>query len=193
MSRPSLDDYVDVAERIALFKEQYPDGSLQGQWGEREVDGQTFVVYKAFAYRTPQDPRPGQGWAWEPFPGTTPYTKNSELMNAETAAWGRAIVALGIGAKRSVASAQEVKARSGEQLLDTAESVQADREAAPRIPGDRAFSILHLAQKAGLAEGNKLKPVFIAKLVDVSGQQKVGNLNVDQAEQVEAWISKEAA
>jgi hypothetical protein len=28
--------------------------------------------------------RPGIGMAWEPFPGRTPYTKASELMNAET-------------------------------------------------------------------------------------------------------------
>jgi hypothetical protein len=51
--------------------------------------------------------------AWEPFPGPTPYTKDSELMNAETAAWGRAIVAVGLAANKTIASRQEVEARVG--------------------------------------------------------------------------------
>src|SRR5205823_6134471 len=56
----------------------------------------------------------GKGIAWEPFPGPTPFTKDSELMNAETSAWGRAIVAVGIVAKgEKVASRSEVAARTG--------------------------------------------------------------------------------
>jgi hypothetical protein len=112
----SMDDYVDVAERIQHFYDKHPDGSLQQYvpWETREVAGQTFIVYTAAAYRTQDDRRPGIGTAWEPFPGTTPYTRNSELMNAETAAWGRAIVALGLTANRKIASRQEVQARAGE-------------------------------------------------------------------------------
>jgi hypothetical protein len=187
-NRPSLDDYVDVAERIVAFKDQYPEGSLQTlTWYVQEYGERTFVIYKAAAFRTPTDNRPGHGCAWEPFPGKTPYTENSELMNAETAAWGRAIVALGITSKRSIASRQEVKARAGEH----------DREPAPTIPIDRAQGILAKAAGAGLAVAQdtdhvELKAVLIAKLVDVSGQQTIGRLNVDQAEALEAWIAKEA-
>jgi hypothetical protein len=115
MSKFSLDDYIDVAERITLFKDKYPDGSLQA-YSEptvMEVAGKPFIRYVAAAYRTPDDTRPGIGTAWEPFPGPTQYTRDSELMNAETAAWGRAIVALGIVAHRSIASRQEVQARTG--------------------------------------------------------------------------------
>ena len=50
--------------------------------------------------------------AFEPIPGKTSYTKDSEVMNAETSAWGRAIVALGFETKK-IASADEVRARSG--------------------------------------------------------------------------------
>lgn len=108
----SLDDYVDVAERITIFKEAYPDGSLQRLgWAVERVGERDFIVYTAAAYRTHDDARPGIGTAWEPFPGKTPYTQDSELMNAETAAWGRAIVALGIVANRKIASRQEVQAR----------------------------------------------------------------------------------
>lgn len=112
----SLDAYVDVAERITIFKEAYPEGSLHRiGWSVQRVGDSDFIVYTAAAYRTPTDIRPGIGTAWEPFPGKTPYTKDSELMNAETAAWGRAIVALGIIANRKIASKQEVQARHGEQ------------------------------------------------------------------------------
>ena len=93
-----LSDYVDVAERIRIFRDKYPNGSLQPANLEKpfelvNIGEKTFLVYIAAAYRSPEDTRPGIGSAWEPFPGTTPYTKNSELMVAESSAWGRAIVA----------------------------------------------------------------------------------------------------
>jgi hypothetical protein len=108
----SLDGYIEVPDRILAFKEKYPDGTLQGDWSLEEVGDATFVVYVARAYRTADDERPAVGMAWEPYPGKTPYTKDSELMNAETSAWGRAIVALGFLAQgEKVASANEVRAR----------------------------------------------------------------------------------
>lgn len=73
--------------------------------------GIDWVVYTAAAYRTPDDPRPGHGTAWERVPGTTPYTRNSELQNAETAAWGRALVAIGADTKTGIASAEEIESR----------------------------------------------------------------------------------
>ena len=67
-------------------------------------------MYRAEAYRTSDDPRPGVGYASEPYPGTSNFTRDSEIMNAETSAWGRAIAALGIAVHRGIASAQEVRA-----------------------------------------------------------------------------------
>jgi hypothetical protein len=114
--RPSLDDYVDVAERIQDFKDAHPDGTLQTlAWGIEKVGDQYYVYYQAAAYRTADDLTPGQGIAWEPWPGKTPYTRDSELMNAETAAWGRAIVACGLVANRKLASRQEVRNRIADQ------------------------------------------------------------------------------
>lgn len=120
----ALKDYVDVAERISVFREKYPNGSLQpanliNPLQVIEIDGKTFVLYTACAYRTPDDPRPGVGIAWEPVPGATPYTRGSEAMNAETGAWGRAIVAvLAADTKRGIASAQEVNSRAPQQSVD---------------------------------------------------------------------------
>lgn len=111
----SLKDYVDVAERISIFREKYPTGCLQpANLNEPlqvlNIDGKAYVLYTACAYRTPDDPRPGVGIAWELVPGATSFTRGSEAMNAETAAWGRAIVAvLAADTKRGIASAQEVQ------------------------------------------------------------------------------------
>ena len=112
-----LKDYVDVAERISIFRDKYPTGCLQpANLNEPlqvfNLDGKAYVMYTACAYRTPDDTRPGVGIAWELVPGATSFTRGSEVMNAETAAWGRAIVAvLAADTKRGVASAQEVNNR----------------------------------------------------------------------------------
>jgi uncharacterized protein (DUF3820 family) len=109
----NIDEYVDVAERIHSFYERFPDGRLvTADWENLTVGDRQFIVCHAKAFRNPDDPLPGDGLAWEPVPGPTQFTKDSELMNAQTAAWGRAIVALGFDTKK-IASKQEVQARHG--------------------------------------------------------------------------------
>jgi hypothetical protein len=114
------DDYVPVAERLVAFREAYPEGSLRPADPSRpfqiiEVAGETFLAYTAAAYRTPDDAAPGIGCAWEPVPGKTNFTRNSELQNAESSAWGRAIIAVGAAdAKRGIASAEDVQWRQAE-------------------------------------------------------------------------------
>ena len=114
-----LGDYVDVAERIKLFREKHPDGSLQPVDPSKPYDivtigDKTFIVYISAAYRTPEDTRPGIGSAWEPFPGKTPYTKDSELMNAESSSWGRAILAALAADSKKIATREEVRNRQAE-------------------------------------------------------------------------------
>ena len=131
----ALDGYVDVATRIATLREKYPDATLQPlnhahPFTVEEIGGHTFIVYVAACYRTPDDPTPGIGVAWEPFPGRTPYTRDSELQNAETSAWGRAIVAaLAADAASGIASAEEVRNRASESepVVDAA-LIEAVRE-----------------------------------------------------------------
>ena len=102
-----LDGYKTVAERCVEFFAKHPHGTLSSELTRLE-DG---WLCKAFAYRTPDDPQPGMGHAFEPVPGKTPYTRDSEAMNAETSAWGRAIIAAGIPSEK-IASQDEVRARS---------------------------------------------------------------------------------
>ena len=110
--------YVDVAARIAEFYEKYPEGSLQMDRPEWvEVEGQRFIMARAYAYRTPDDVRPGIGSAWEAVPGRTPYTRGSELMNLETSAWGRALAALGIATREGIATSQEVQSAKDRQAF----------------------------------------------------------------------------
>lgn len=111
----SRDDYIDVATRIQIFYDKYPQGSLASEYDIREVMEHTWIIVKAYAYRTPDDPQPGIGHAWEHVPGRTPYTLGSELMVGETSAWGRAIAALGIAVHKGIASAQEVRNAQGAQ------------------------------------------------------------------------------
>jgi len=114
MNKPDLKDYVDVATRIAAFKERYPEGTLQSEVVEL-TDKR--VVVKAYAYRDQDDKRPAVGHAAEPIPGSTPYTRGSELMVCETSAWGRAIAALGFEVKRGIATQEEVQAAQDRQIV----------------------------------------------------------------------------
>lgn len=106
-------DYIDVATRIVEFRDKFPEGSLQQVSLEFvNVNGKDWVVYTAAAYRYPDDIRPGVGTAWEPIPGPTQFTRDSEVQNAETAAWGRAMVAaLAVDTKKGIASSEEVRNR----------------------------------------------------------------------------------
>jgi hypothetical protein len=111
MSGINLDDYIPVNERIAAFYAKHPEGSLQSELVELS-DGR--VVMRAYAYRTPEDARPGIGYASQSIPGATPYTRGSEVENCETSAWGRAIAALGFEVKRGIATAEDVQNKATE-------------------------------------------------------------------------------
>jgi hypothetical protein len=142
-------DYNDVAARLVEFRTKHPEGSLQPAdvaqpFQVVELGDQTYIVVVAAAYRSPDDQRPGVGMAYELFPGRTPYTRGSELQNAETSAWGRAIVAaLAADTKKGVASAEEVRNR------------QAERDT-PMSDEDRRIQLR--GQIANLGKAKKLKP-----------------------------------
>ena len=115
MSRPPS-DYVEVHQRMAVFFERYPNGCLaMDPPTVVEVDGKSYLLGQARAYRTPEDLTPGIGTAWEPVPGTTNFTRGSEAQNLETSAWGRAMAALGIETKKGIASAHEVRSARGRE------------------------------------------------------------------------------
>lgn len=120
--------YKEVPERIRDFRAKHPEGSLQSEVITWPTTDLPFVAVLAKAFRTPDDERPGIGLAWEPVPGTTPYTKNSELQNAETSAWGRAIIAVLASESKHIASAEDVRNRAEER--ETSPPAQTGEKAA---------------------------------------------------------------
>lgn len=153
--------YIDVAERIAEFRNKYPDGSLQQVSLEflRDFGKKDWVVFTAAAYRTPDDPKPGIGTAWEPVPGPTNFTRDSEVQNAETAAWGRALVATFAVDAKEIASKQEVLARTSERIVEPVDSVLAN-EWLEAITGATSIPQLQAAWegagKAGVTRDKRL-------------------------------------
>lgn len=88
-------DYVDVAERIHRFYEMHPEGSIQTSMERLEGN---LVVFKALAYKTPTDPTPTTGWAYER-EGQGHVNKTSFIENCETSAIGRALANMGFAVK----------------------------------------------------------------------------------------------
>ena len=108
MGKIDLSDYVTVAERLVAFRKKYPDGRMTSE--VIETGHEDYIAVKAMCFRTPEDVTPGVGLAWEPVPGPTPFTKNSELQNAETSAWGRALVAALVAeTSKGIASKDEIR------------------------------------------------------------------------------------
>jgi hypothetical protein len=120
----NMDGYVQVVDRIKLFYARYPEGSLQmGTPTFIDIGDQKWAMGRAYAYRTPDDQRPGVGTAWEIVPGTTNFTRGSEIQNLETSAWGRAIGSLGIGIDANIATLDEVQqAKERGKVMRTTET-----------------------------------------------------------------------
>jgi len=170
-----MKDYKDVAERIAEFSAKYPEGSLQSDLTPiYNSDVLVGWLCRAYAYRTPSDERPGIGHAVEPVPGKTPYTRDSEAMNAETSSWGRAIIALGFSTKK-IASRQEIEARhdSGAGTPEPKKRTQA-KEATDATPASANGTYATEAQRKRLfalaKEHGVSTPDLRVIVEDITGQ-----------------------
>ncbi len=183
---PAPEGYIDVSERIRRFYEQHPQGSLQSDWEVRELGERCFIVCTAQAYRTTDDPRPGVGIAWEPFPGPTPFTRDSELQNAQTSAWGRAIVALGFLSKdEGIASSQDVQSRKAAEELPKwvrpAEGavLEQAKQAVRELAGPHASL---LAQTIKAANGGTLPVGVAVALANVAAAVNAGTPTLPENE-----------
>ena len=119
----SLEGYVDVAQRIRQLRAKHPEAVLRPADPAQpfrivDIGGREFIVYTAACYRTPDDQMPAIACAAEPVLGRTNFTKDSELMNAETSAWGRAIMAALAVDEPHIASANEVANRQMDRSSD---------------------------------------------------------------------------
>jgi len=104
-----LGDYVTVNHRLRLALERWPELRVQETAPNIVTIGErTYLEVTTTVWRNPDDPLPAIASCWEPWPGTTPYTKGSEQQNASTSALGRCLGMMGVAIDASIASANEV-------------------------------------------------------------------------------------
>jgi hypothetical protein len=111
-----LSNYVDVPTRFAMALERWPELRIVENRPEIITIGdKVFIAVTVQAWRTPDDQIPAQNTAWEIFPGATPFTRGSEMMNASTSALGRVLgFMMSFGPK--MASAEEVRNRQSDTV-----------------------------------------------------------------------------
>jgi hypothetical protein len=209
--RFSLSDYRDVAERIKLFYDKYPEGRLTSEIINFEVEGRGKVgtsntevligwcMVKGYAYRTPDDPHPGTGHSYLIMPGNTPYTRGSEIENAETSAWGRAIVAVGIETKK-IASADEINSKQMEDYEGYTEVriTPSNREQPARGGHQRGITRPQVIEILGLSRELNYSPeelvLSICGLADLPVPQPEGEvISPDEAKRFVATLTADTA
>lgn len=172
----SMEGYVDVAERIREFRAKYPNGCLRPfnpaePFKVMEIGGREFIVYTAAAYRSPEDTLPAVAVAAELAVGKTNFTRESEVMNAETSAWGRAIVALLVADTQRIASLEEVRNRQAEQKTSDE----------PR-PAYKPRSALKSEGASVTALSSSASPAQLGLLKKLAKEKNVTNLDTYVAE-----------
>ncbi|NBR87682.1 MAG: hypothetical protein EBS84_21485 [Proteobacteria bacterium] len=126
-----LSNYVDVPTRIRQLREKHPHAVLRPYNPAEpfrivEIGGREFIIYTAVCYRTPDDPMPAIAVAAEPVIGSSSFTRNSEVMNAETSAWGRCIMAALAVDEPHIASREEVQNRRNDDTAKLTEQIVRD-------------------------------------------------------------------
>ena len=155
-----MDNYVDVATRLKIAFERWPE--LRIQETHREIvempDKTCFIRCVVTIWRTADDPIPVIASACEVYPGRTPYTKTSESEVGYTSAIGRALAMAGIGANKSIASRDEVEAAQSRQPTRLAEVVPFPEEGPQKVyPSNKQLGMMRgLANGKGI-KGNDLK------------------------------------
>jgi len=153
----NIDNYVDVPTRLAEALKRYPDLRIQETAAEVVTmpDGSTFYRCTITVWRDAADLIPSIATAAEPYPGKTPYTKNSEFMVGMTSALGRALGYMGFGISKSIASRNEIEARQDPKKPD-AQIAPIRRETATSHPKGasqkQVYFIKSLAKGAGFDE-----------------------------------------
>jgi hypothetical protein len=103
-----MKDYIDVKTRVEMLYKLWPDARIVTS-PPQLMPGRNDMIYViASISRTADDINPTTGMAAELVEGKTSFTRNSELMNCETSAIGRAIANMGIGITKGMASLNEV-------------------------------------------------------------------------------------
>jgi len=171
-----MSNYVDVAERLKLALEKWGEG-LRIQCDPPKVvtiNDRTFIEVTTRAWRTPDDPLPSVATAWEPFPGQTTFTKNSEMMNCETSSLGRCLGMMGVGVRNSIATSNEVRNRQNDREDHPTAHVPQQR-VAPEKPKPET-NVIPIGEKVTGGGISTAQKNFVAKLVRECKLESVGDM-----------------
>jgi len=112
-----MDGYLDVATRLKMAFDKYPD--LRIQETHREIvempDKSCFIRCTVTIWRTADDLIPCVASACELYPGRTSFQKYSENEVGYTSAVGRALAYMGFSGNKSLASLDEVNSAKARQ------------------------------------------------------------------------------
>jgi len=150
-----LADYITVADRLAQFVVDYPDGRIQTELVFSTYDpasAKGFVVVRAEVFKGTfdklKDATPdGTGLASMPVPGVTNFTKNSEVENTETSAVGRALAMIGYLSKTPDGKPQ---ISSKEEIENKDASAQVEDDPNAPITQKQRGLIFARAKQAGI-------------------------------------------
>jgi hypothetical protein len=184
-----LGNYIQVADRLDLFYAKYPDGRVSSAPPVVVVmeNGQSFVQVTTTVWRSPDDPTPCQASAWELFPGKTTFTKDSEMMNAETSAVGRALWALGIEAKKGAASQEDVRnARASQEAPPPAPALSPEEQAHE----DHVQAVLNQAKDLKMRD-NGGTGQYWKGIVDEAGESE--DAKAGSAKAISSWVRSDVA
>ena len=159
MTQNFMDNYVDVATRLKIAFERWPDMRIQET--SREViempDKSCFIRCTVTIWRDAADPIPAIASACEIYPGRTPYTKFSESEVGYTSAIGRALAMMGIGANKALASRDEVIAAQSRQPIAPVVQLRDVEVPFPDEPQREYPSAKQLGMMRALANGQGIK------------------------------------
>lgn len=171
----SLDNYVDVATRLRLAFDKYPD--LRIQETSREIiempDKNCFIRCTVTVWRDATDPLPAIATACELYPGRTPYTKNSENEVGFTSALGRALGYMSFGITNAIATRDEVQAAQSrnDTHLAPVTPIRADLEqpfgdtSTPNnAPSPKQLGLMRALANSQQISGDKLKEYCVQVL-----------------------------
>jgi len=135
-----LSEYVDVKTRLKQALALYPQLRIVEHRPEiTQVGDQLFIECSVTVSRDPDDPIPVTAYIFEPYPGKTSFTKNSEQANGATSVLGRALGYMGLGIDKSIASSNEVLGR--QPLPDDRNQVISIARPTPTLDGPRSKEI----------------------------------------------------
>jgi hypothetical protein len=104
MPRFDPSDYVQVNERLELFRKEHPDWGLMSYLLHQ--DDSRVIVRAVVTNDLGREVASGLA---EEVRDSSPVNKTSAVENCETSAWGRALANLGYEVKRSIASREEME------------------------------------------------------------------------------------